>query len=128
MKLSAPETALGLYAYRFGVPYQHNSTEAPHSYTLAAGNIDGTPYSMVVFIAPALSFPRAVTLVEGTAITPHVAPFRFTPMMHASSTISTAAAFMHGNAFTEQKHANRRSVEDLYLRSAAQELGFAFAT
>ena len=72
MKLSAPETALGLYAYRFGVPYQHNSTEAPHSYTLAAGNMDGTPYSMAVFIAPASSFPRAVTLVEGTTITPHI--------------------------------------------------------
>ena len=72
MKLSAPETALGLYAYRFRVPYQHNSTEAPHSCSLAAGNIDGTPDSMVVLIAPALSFPRAVMLVEGTTSTPHI--------------------------------------------------------
>ena len=72
MKLSAPETALGLYAYRFRVPYQHNSTEAPHSCTLAAGNIDGTPDSMGVFIAPALSFSRAVMLVEGTTSMPHM--------------------------------------------------------
>jgi hypothetical protein len=72
LKLSAPETALDLYAYRFGVSYQHNSTEAPHSYTLAAGNMDDTPDSMMLLIAPALSFPRAVMLVEGTTTTPHV--------------------------------------------------------
>ena len=72
MKLSAPETALGLYAYRFRVPYKHNSTEAPHSCALAAGNMDGTPDSIVVFIAPALSFPRAVMLVEGTTSMPYI--------------------------------------------------------